>query len=189
VPQIALSTRGVNYQPSQARSISFSSIYVSSPTDTAAILNAKLAAGLHLILTPGIYSIDAPLIVAFDNQVILGIGMATLLSTATSDPMVLVTATKGVRISGLMFDASPSSSRSMVMMKFGLTKSAGDPANPCLMHDLFFRVGGVHSIYDAEQPKASTMMEINLGHVIGDHLWLWRSVRRQSRFVLLLHLC
>lgn len=174
VPRIGSSTRGVDYSPSSTRSISFESVYVSSPSDSAATLNSKLAQGLHLVLTPGIYSIDAPLLVAFDDQVILGIGMATLVSTATSDPMMLVTATRGVRLAGLMFDASPSSSRSMVMLKWGSVKTPGDPGNPCVMHDVFLRVGGVDSIYGPRQPKAGTMMVINTGNVIGDHLWIWR---------------
>jgi hypothetical protein len=50
--------------------------------------------------------IDTPLVVATNYQVILGLGMATLLSTNNTPHIMLVTATEGVRISGILFDAS-----------------------------------------------------------------------------------
>ena len=34
---------------------------VASANDTAAVINAKLSAGLHVVLSPGIYKLDAPL--------------------------------------------------------------------------------------------------------------------------------
>jgi hypothetical protein len=172
IPQAVDGTSGVDFSQTSTVSVSFSSVYVSSPSDTAATLNAKLAAGLHLVLTPGIYLIDTPLIVGTNYQVILGIGMATLLSTNNTPHIMLVTATEGVRISGILFDASSSSSRSMVMLKWGNVNST--PAYPSFAHDLFFRVGGVDSIKASLQPQAGTMMEINTGNVICDNVWLWR---------------
>ena len=43
-------------------------------TDTAATINAKLGLGLHVVLSPGIYTLDAALELTFDNQV-LGPGL------------------------------------------------------------------------------------------------------------------
>jgi hypothetical protein len=47
----------------------FGQVYVTSPTDTAAIINAKLGQGLHIVITPGIYQIDSPLVVRNKGQV------------------------------------------------------------------------------------------------------------------------
>jgi hypothetical protein len=46
-------------------------VYVAdNTTDTAASINAKLSQGLHLVLTPGIYNLDAALELNFENQVL-----------------------------------------------------------------------------------------------------------------------
>ena len=43
--------------------------YVSDPdTDTADTLNDALSAGLHLVISPGIYTLSAPLVVEKENQ-------------------------------------------------------------------------------------------------------------------------
>jgi len=55
-------------------------------------------------------------------------------------------------------------------MEVGPRGSSADHArNPTLISDVFFRVGG------AAVGNATTCCEINSGHVIGDHLWIWRA--------------
>jgi len=76
IPQVTSTSSGVEWSSSSSGSssgstgaasgeidqVSFSEVYVASnATDTAAMINAKLAEGLHLVLTPGIYSLDLPL--------------------------------------------------------------------------------------------------------------------------------
>ena len=63
--------------------IPFESVYVASnTTDTAATINAKLDQGLHVVVSGGIYQIEEPLRLHTEGQVLLGIGMATLISAA-----------------------------------------------------------------------------------------------------------
>ena len=58
----------------------FSNIYVTQLNDTATIMNEKLNQGLHLVVSPGIYHLDEPLAINHANQIILGLGLATLVS-------------------------------------------------------------------------------------------------------------
>jgi hypothetical protein len=54
---------------------------VAKPTDTAATLNRALASGKHLLLTPGVYSLDEPLRIKRADTVVMGMGYATLTPT------------------------------------------------------------------------------------------------------------
>ena len=53
--------------------------YIAKPgKDTAATMNAALAGGRNLLLTPGFYDLEAPIHVTRPDTVVLGLGMATL---------------------------------------------------------------------------------------------------------------
>lgn len=73
-------------------------------TDTAATINAKLAAGLHLVLQPGVYNLTESLKVTHENQTVLGLGLATLNSGA-NETCIEVANVDGVRVSGILFQA------------------------------------------------------------------------------------
>ena len=119
------------------------------------------------MLTPGICHIDEPLLVSRAGTVVLGLGLATLLAQNGSVAM-RVADVSDVGTAGLLFDAGPT--RSPVLLEVGPCGSALDHARaPTLLADLFFRVGG------AAAGSADTCLEINSGHVIGDHLWIWRA--------------
>ena len=47
--------------------------------------------------------------------------------------------------------------------------SANHAANPIVLHDVFFRVGG------AAEGRASTNLSINANNTIVDHTWIWRA--------------
>lgn len=72
-------------------SVDFSSVYVASAADTAKKINAKLRAGLHVVLAPGIYQLEESLQVTKSGTVLLGLGIATLIPTAGT-PVVTVAA-------------------------------------------------------------------------------------------------
>ena len=59
----------------------FSTVYVATANDTAKAINAKLSAGLHVVLSPGVYNLEESLLLTKDGQVLLGIGIATLIPT------------------------------------------------------------------------------------------------------------
>ncbi len=137
-----------------------------SATDTAATLNAALAAGKHLLLTPGIYHLSDTLRVTQPDTVVLGLGLATLYADNGVTAMS-VADVDGVKIAGILFDAGPTSSP--VLLDVGSVGSNADhSANPTSLHDVFFRVGG------AAVGKADVSLRINSNNVIADDLWVWR---------------
>ena len=71
---------------SSSQVVDFSAVYVAAnATDTASSINAKLSAGLHVVLSPGVYALEAPLKLTSNGQVLLGLGMATLIPTQVSE--------------------------------------------------------------------------------------------------------
>ena len=51
--------------------VGFEHVYVATTADSAAAINAKLGAGLHVVLSPGIYDLEAPLKLGTKGQVLL----------------------------------------------------------------------------------------------------------------------
>lgn len=168
VPGLRRDAAGVSWHGTQAgRSVPLSDFLVADPATPIDTINRALAAGKHLLLTPGIYRLREPVRVVRPDTVILGIGLATLLSDQ-GNPVLLIADVPGVAVAGLLIDAGPRSSH--VLMEVGPRGANGDHrANPTLLADIFFRVGG------AAVGNAETCLEINSHHVIGDHLWIWRA--------------
>lgn len=154
--------------PAPARPLPLSQFYVArADVDSASSMNAALAAGKHLLLTPGIYSLDAPLLVTAANTVVLGIGFPTLIPQGAHG-VLQVADVDGVSIAGLLVDAGAVSSPTLV--EIGPPGSSADhSANPTAIHDVFVRVGG------AREGRAELLMAIHSNDVLTDHLWLWRA--------------
>jgi hypothetical protein len=134
--------------------------------DDAGTLNAALAAGKHLLLTPGIYHLHDTLRVTKADTVVLGLGLATL---EADDGVVAmkIADVDGVKLAGILFDAGAQASP--VLVEVGPPgASARHIADPTSLHDLFVRVGG------AALGKTEVGVTINSNDVIGDHFWLWR---------------
>jgi hypothetical protein len=87
VPPVRLEASGANWTVPAAGKIDFSHVYVTQPPvpanatgasasggDSAADINAKLAQGLHVVLSPGIYLLSESLVLAFDGQVGRSVG-------------------------------------------------------------------------------------------------------------------
>lgn len=149
------------------RSVPLSDFLIARPDTPLRQINAALAAGRHLLLTPGIYPLDEPIRVARADTVVLGLGLATLLPVKGT-PALTIADVPGVSIAGLLVDAGPVNSP--VLVEVGPRGSRGDHrGNPTLLADLYVRVGG------ATVGKAECGVEINSRGVIGDHLWLWRA--------------
>jgi hypothetical protein len=140
---------------------------VKAGRDTAASLNAALRAGHHLLVTPGVYPLDDTLVVARTNTIILGLGFPSLVPS-TGRTALRVEAGEGVIVSGVVIDAGPRESETLVQI--GLSgRAAGRAENPTCVHDLACRVGGYGP------GKARLMVAIHDQHVIGDNFWLWRA--------------
>jgi len=85
--------------------------YTLDPVDDAvensSILQKALDEGKDLVLSPGIYRLSQSLEVKYDNQVILGLGYATLVAPNDGSSCIKVhSGVSGVRIAGVMLEAS-----------------------------------------------------------------------------------
>ena len=69
-------------------------------------MTAATALGENLILTPGVYHVDQPILVTRPGTVVLGLGMATLVPQRGNAAMIVVP-NDGVKLSGLIVDAGP----------------------------------------------------------------------------------
>lgn len=147
--------------------------------DVARKINVALKQGKDVVLSPGIYYLRESIKIVNKDQVLLGIGMATLSAPPNGDPCIRVAArTEGVRIGGIMFAASRIkkglfSPKTTAFIEFGREGATdpGNPSNPGVLTDIFCRVGG-----DLDREVSTdVMVRIHQGNVIGDNLWLWRA--------------
>jgi hypothetical protein len=171
VPDLRHDTTGVSWNtptPAPARAIPFSKIYIAHPDrDTAATINAQLAHGKHLLLTPGTYNLDEPIRVTHPNTVVLGLGFATLHPTHGNAALTTADA-DGIILAGLLIDAGEQ--LSPVLIQIGPNNSsARHERNPISLSDIFFRVGG------AGIGRANINLEINSNDTLVDHTWIWRA--------------
>src|SRR6478736_2924222 len=97
------------------RSIPLSRFYVAKPSDSVQTINNQLAQGQNLLLTPGIYNVDRTIKVKRADIVVLGLGFATLTAANGTVPMT-VADVPGVDIAGLIFDAGPANSPTLLQI-------------------------------------------------------------------------
>ncbi|MGH3165325.1 MAG: discoidin domain-containing protein, partial [Trebonia sp.] len=148
-------------------SLSLSTFYVVNSSSTAAQINAALAAGDNLLFTPGVYQYSQTINVTNPNTKIIGLGFATLIPTSGNITMN-VADVPGVNISGLIFDAGPAQSSSL--LQIGVEGStANNASNPVSVDDVFFRVGG------AETGTVTSAFVDNSNNSIIDDVWSWRA--------------
>jgi hypothetical protein len=135
--------------------------------DTATTINAALRAGRHLLLTPGIYRLDEPLVVDNAGTIVLGIGLPTLTPT-TGQAVLRLSTPDNVVVSGLVCDAGETNSDTLV--EFGVANERrGRADQPLCVFDLVCRVGGYGP------GRARLLVAVHCDHLIGDNFWLWRA--------------
>ena len=98
-----------------------------------------MAAGLDILIQPGNYHLSESLKVNKAGQVILGIGMATLIST-NGNACIEVGDVDSVRIAGVILEAG--TKKSDTLLKWGSGNFKGSSTTPGVMSDVFARVGG-----------------------------------------------
>jgi hypothetical protein len=158
------------------RSIPVSDFFVAKPSDSVQTINNQLARGRNLLLTPGVYNVDRTIKVKRADTVVLGLGFATLTPANGTVPMT-VADVPGVDIAGLIFDAGPANSPTLLQIgtQHASNGAARDnngwsnPADPTGLQDVFFRIGGPHP------GKATLSLEVNSDNVILDDIWAWRA--------------
>ena len=170
VPALRTNSAGITWHggSTPGRSIPLSRVLHRQPDkDTAATINAQLATGKNLLLTPGIYDLTEP----------IRSSAPTLSSSASASPpcgpptaqqpsplQTLMASTSP----GLLFDAGEKISP--VLVEIGPQGShASHAKDPIFLHDVFFRVGG------AGVGRTKVNLLINSNDTIIDHTWIWRA--------------
>ena len=169
VPALRSNAEGTIWVSGKPRGVArpLSEFVIVKAGTSAATMNSALARNKSLIITPGVYHLDAPLHVTGTNTIVLGLGLATLVPDGGVSA-IDVDDVDGVTLAGLLVEAGPTNSP--VLVQIGPPgSSARHSSNPILLSDLFVRVGG------AGIGRATRSLEINSHDVIGDHLWLWRA--------------
>jgi hypothetical protein len=170
VPELRTDSAGVSWHrdSTPGRDIPLEKFYVAQPgRDSAAKMNAELAKGKNLLLTPGIYDLDEPVRVTRANTVVMGLGFATL-RPVHGNAVLTVTDVDGVDVAGVLIDAGEKISP--VLMEVGTADAhASHARNPIFLHDVFFRDGG------AGVGRAKLNLEVNANDTVIDHTWIWRA--------------
>ena len=170
VPALQTDTKGVSWAkgPTPGKSVSLDDFYVAQPaTADAAKLNAALAAGKHILFTPGIYKLDDTLKVTKADTILLGLGVPSLVPT-TGKPLISVADVDGVTMAGFILDAG--TPKSPTLLEVGPKGSSGNhAANPTFLYDLSVRTGGAF-------PGSNDVgVLINSSDVVADQIWIWRA--------------
>jgi len=171
VPAVQHNTTGPSWASGSdaGTSVALSKFFVASPGTPAHAMTAALAVGKDLILTPGVYNLDQPIVVSHPDTVVLGLGYATLVPQHGNAAMIVASNT-GVKLSGIIVDAGPVNSR--VLLSVGTPGFAGGAAaNPDAIQDVFFRIGGAETT-----PVSATVSLLdNADNSIIDDVWAWRA--------------
>ncbi|MFL6125988.1 hypothetical protein [Actinophytocola sp.] len=170
VPAARTNTRGVSWAAglTPGRTVPLSDFFVATPASSVREINAQLARGRNLLLTPGVYDIARSIEVRRPHTVVLGLGHATLTAVNGAIPLD-VADVPGVVVAGVTIDAG--SKESPVLLRVGSRHGHGwsSPGDPTTLSDVYFRVGGPHV------GKTDTALQVNSDDVLIDHTWVWRA--------------
>lgn len=169
VPHVKYKSSGTHWPtgPQDGIALPLDAFFIANPEHTAADINAALGAGKNVILTPGIYPLEAPILVDRDDTVILGLGFATL-APAPGVSALTVGDVNGVIISAVTVDAGTGTD---ILIRVGESTNPRplELAEPTLLSDVFVRVGG------RTTGQVRVALEINSDNVILDDCWIWRA--------------
>ena len=173
VPAVQHDTVGPAYAggTEAGTSIPIRRFFIADPTTPVWKINAALAFGQNLILTPGVYHLSEPIEVTHPGTVVMGLGFATLIPD-DGDVSMETANVPGIKLSGVIFDAGPRNSPALLVVgahRGHHDSGPGDSSAPTLVQDVFFRVGG------AELGRATTSLIVNTDHTILDDVWAWRA--------------
>jgi hypothetical protein len=149
-------------------SVPISKFFIASPSTSVLAIDAALLLGKDLILTPGVYDLKAPILVSRPDTIVLGLGFPTLVPQNGTAAMQVL-GVPGVKLSGMIFDAGPKNSPVLLQVGGPLAALTGNPADPTLVQDVFFRIGG------ATAGEATDSLVVNSSDVILDNIWAWRA--------------
>ncbi len=168
VPSVQFNSVGTTWANGQTpgSSIPISQFFIAQTTNSAAQINAQLLLGKNLIFTPGVYNLNQTLLVTRPDAVVLGIGFPTLIPENGIVSMIVLPS-KGVMLSGMIFDAGIPNSP--LLLQFGTLFGATSSSDPAAIQDVFFRIGG------AEAGQANVSLSVSSNNTILDDIWAWRA--------------
>ena len=177
VPAAKKNTSGTTWSAgvTPGRTVPLSDFFVAKPGDPVWKINAALASGQNLLLTPGVYDIAKSINVGHPNAVVLGIGHATLTAVDGATPLKIADV-PGVVVAGVTVDAGTTESKTLVQVGRKGGNGFSSPGNPTTLSDVYFRVGGPHI------GKTDVALEVNSDNVLVDHTWVWRADHGREGF-------
>ena len=170
VPSLGKAVSGPSWggtKTPSGRGITTGNFYVSKAGDTATTLNAALDQGKHLLITPGVYHLDASLQIKNKDTVVMGLGLATLIPD-NGTPAITIADVDGVRVSGLLLQAGGQNSDTLLQVGSAVS-TVSHAGNPTSLQDISCRIGG------GGDGTATTCVTIESNDVLGENLWLWRA--------------
>lgn len=170
VPERRKDSQGISWKDGvKGTFYSLNTFYIAdAEKDNADTLNQALKEGKHLLLTPGIYKLDQPLVVEKENTIVYGMGLATLVAEDGNRCMETADV-DGIKVCGILFEAGEKESDTLLLV--GNEEAKEDHSdNPICFSDVYFRVGG-----GAYAGKVKNCVTINSNNVIGDNFWVWRA--------------
>ncbi len=172
-PALRIESKGVSYTREDMGAGEvldlLENFYVAKPGASTIEMNAALAEGKHLLLTPGLHKLTEPLHITRANSLVLGLGWATVIPADNSEAALIIDDVDGVQVASVLFDVHNSSRTLIRVGKEGDNRSHA--ANPTILSDLFFRIGG----FVPHEVHVDRAVEINSNDVVGDHFWIWRA--------------
>ena len=170
VPSNRTNAQGVSWANGNTpgTSLPISDFYIATPSSTVAQINAALAGGQDLLFTPGVYQINGTINVTNPDTVVLGLGLATLVSnggnTILSNTLTSTASASAACSSTPAPPTAPCSSRSARPGPARATRRTR-PSCP------------TSSPASAAPPSARPPRRcvVNSANVVGDDLWLWRA--------------
>jgi|GEM_PF-483266 len=189
VPALEHNSTGPNFLSGTeaGTSVPLSDLFIANPTTPEGQVQAALDRGQDLVLTPGVYQLDAPITVRRPGTIVLGLGFPVLVPEDGNASMVVLPA-DGVKLSGMIFDAGPVNSP--VLLSVGAPEPPTPPQSfqppaprpgpgpltsstegPDLVQDVFFRIGGAETT-----PVSATLSLLdNADNSVIDDVWAWRA--------------
>jgi hypothetical protein len=170
VPALQHNSSGPSWAsgPAAGSAIPISKFFIATPGTPVLAIDAALALGKNLILTPGVYDLKAPILVTRPNTIVLGLGFPTMVPQNGTAAMQVL-GVPGVKLSGMIFDAGPKNSPVLLQVGGPLAARTGSATDPTLVQDVFFRIGG------ATAGSATDSLVVNSSDVILDDIWAWRA--------------
>jgi hypothetical protein len=173
VPAVQFNSSGTTWAngPTPGTSIPIEDFFIASPDHRGSEMSEALASHKNLILTPGVYQLDQTIEITVPDTVVLGLGFATLVPQKGDVSMRSVGHAQGVTISGILFDAGPTTSPALLQIGTGHGEGhqEGEASDPTVLSDVFFRIGG------AAAGSATASLLVNNSNVILDDIWAWRA--------------